>query len=98
VLNKQLYMQLSKHQYYPSAPSLRNHDSQFVNQSRGNGERPTIDRLITFQGGPKHMGGCIPQKDDYKGGGVHTNQAVLVDLWVRMNSYSPGYKAQWTPM
>jgi hypothetical protein len=57
-----------------------------------------IDRLVTLQGGPKHTGGCIPQKDNYKSGGVHTNQAVPINLRVRMRAYSLGYKAQWTPM
>jgi hypothetical protein len=54
--------------------------------SSSNGERPTIDRLVTLHGEPKHTGECIPQKDNYKGGGVHTNQAVPVDLRVGSRS------------
>ena len=50
-----------------------------------NGERPTIDRLITLQGGPKHTEECPTQKG--------TNQAVPVILRIRKRCYSLWYKA-----
>jgi hypothetical protein len=31
-----------------------------------NGERPTIDQLVTLQGGPKHTGECIPEECQIK--------------------------------